>query len=103
MPSTKGKVCSNCGNRVEVVRSAIKNGKFYENMCERCLANYKHIADYARKYDRDRGREDYRKDIIQRWDGDKPSREFIEAYPEEAEEYFGPENMRDYGVKRKQY
>lgn len=102
-PSTKGKVCPNCGATTDILRSAIKNGVYISERCENCLAHYKPIADFARKYNRDRGKEDYRKDIIQRFEGTEINPEFVDAYPKESAAQWGDEILRGYTQERKQY
>lgn len=95
--------CPVCDRKVDNLSSGIKNGVYISERCDRCMANNKQFADYARKYNRDRGREDYRKDIIQGYEGDKVNPEFIKAYPKEAEERWGKDVLRDHGINRKQY
>ena len=88
--------CPVCGRETDELFSAVKNGKFMSDRCEKCVSNFTGTADYARKYERDRQREDYRKDILQRFDGDKPDRDFIRAYPQKAREYWDEETLRKY-------
>lgn len=98
------KTCPICKLDNQVLSSGIKNGKVVSERCERCLANYRPISPFSRKYDRDRGREDYRRDIIQRFEGDKINPEFVKAYPIEAERQWGADVLRDHTEgRRKQY
>ncbi len=95
------KECPICSRQVDILRSGIKGREYLSNRCDKCFSNYGRISAYARKYNRDRGREDYRKDIIQRFEGDKINPDFVEAYREQSQKEFGNEVVRDYGIKRK--
>lgn len=95
--------CPICKRPTDTLRSAIKNGVFLSQRCDYCLASNTGISDFARKYNRDRGREDYRRDIIQRFEGDKINEDFVRAYPEESRKQWGDQVLRDYGIKRKQF
>lgn len=97
------KTCPICSRPTDTLRTGVKNGVYLSSRCELCLASEKGISIYARKYDRDRGREDYRKDIIQRFDGDKINPEFVDAYRKEASAQWGSDVLRDYGENRKQH
>lgn len=90
--------CSNCGNTGEI-RSGIKNGKAYSDLCEKCAASFTTSALYARKFERDRDRSDHSKDIIQRYEGTEINPEFVEAYREQAVAQWGEDVVRDYGRK----
>lgn len=96
------KVCPVCKRPTDILRSAIRNKVYLSERCDRCLAAKNGISIYARKYNRDRGREDYRKDIIQRYEGTEINPEFVRAYPEEAKAQWGDSVLRDYGINRKQ-
>lgn len=89
--------CAICKKEVSSVRTALKNGKYVSARCDSCLANFSQFAVYARKYNRDRDREDHRKDIIQRFDGDKINPEFVRAYPDISREQFGDDVLRTHG------
>ncbi len=99
----KDKTCPVCKKKVTTLRSGVKGMTYLTDRCDSCFSNYSNIATYARKYNRDRGREDYRKDIIQRFEGDKINPEFVDAYREQSQSEFGDSVVRDYGQKRKQY
>jgi hypothetical protein len=96
--------CPICGNEAKLI-SGIKSGQYISERCERCYgAHPLNVAPYARKYERDRQREDYRKDIIQRFEGDKVNPEFVDAYPDVAKKQWGDSVLRDpNGDRRKQY
>lgn len=92
-------ICPVCKRKTDLLRSAIKSGKYLSERCERCLASFSGFSDYARKYERDTQRRKYEKDIIQRYEGTELNPEFVDAYPEQ----FDGETRRDYGIKRKQF
>lgn len=96
-------MCPKCTKKVDSLKSAIKNDRVLSERCEECLANYSRISDLARKYNRDRGRRDYGKDILQRFEGTEINPAFVDAYPKESAEQWGPEVLRDYGIKRKRF
>jgi hypothetical protein len=41
-----------------------------------------------------RQRDEHYKDVIQPWDGTRPNKEFVEAYPQYRDEYFNSEELR---------
>lgn len=86
--------CLVCKKPTDSLKTAIKNGVYVSERCEKCLNSFVANAAYARKYNRDRQREDYRKDIIQRWRGNEPDPEFIKAYPKESAEQWGEDILR---------
>lgn len=86
------KLCTVCGKQVDQLLTAIRGDVYISERCEKCLANFTRSAQFARKYERDRQREDYRKDIIQPFDP-----EFVKAYPDKAREYYNDDAMRKYG------
>lgn len=89
-------ICRICKKEAGTLRSGVKNGRYLTDRCEDCFDSNIAFADYARKYNRDRQREDYRKDILQRWDGDKPDKDFVRAYPEKSRELWDNETLRKY-------
>lgn len=95
--------CPVCGREVDILRTAIKGGKLISERCEKCLNSFSGFADYARKGERDHQRRKFEKDIIQKWDGDKPSEDYIKAYPEQSKKLWGDSVVRDLGIKRKQF
>ncbi len=67
--------CSQCKRKVDIVRSATKNGEVISDACDSCLASFSGYADYARRQERDWQRREYARDIIQPWEP-----EYIKAY-----------------------
>ena len=65
------------------------NGKVIDS------SSRKPTAAFAAKYKRDRMRKKHEKDMIQRWEGDRPSKEFARAYPEQAAKEFGEDFVRN--------
>jgi hypothetical protein len=88
--------CPICHRQTDILRTAIKDGFYVSERCDNCLNSFTSSSVYARKYERDRGREDYRKDIIQRFEGDKPNSEFIKAYPKESQQQWDENTLRKF-------
>lgn len=95
--------CPICNNKATTLRSAVKNGRFISERCDRCLASFVTGAVFARQYERNWQKREYAKDIIQRYEGTDPNPEFVQAYPKQAAEHWGESVLRDNGVNRKQY
>lgn len=57
--------------------------------CSKCVNSFVPTSDYSAKWRRDRMREGHRADLVQRFDGDKPSKEYARLYPERARQQFG--------------
>lgn len=87
--------CLVCGRRVDELRTAIKGGVYLSERCDRCINQVPTSAVYARKFERDRQREDYRRDLIQPLDGDKMNKDFIRQYPDKAQEYWGRDVLKE--------
>jgi len=84
--------CRTCQKDRPLV-AAVVRGEFIEDVCQPCLAQSH--STYAAKYQRDRMREKYRREMVQRWDADgKPNPEFGRAYQEQAQQEFGQDFLR---------
>lgn len=81
--------CGSCHREVGTVKNVIRQGKILTG-CDNCLSNLTQGNVLSAKYNRDRMREDYRKDIVQKSD----PRAYAKAYPEKAREHFGDEQFR---------
>lgn len=89
-------ICKKEGN----LKSLILNGKYISKRCTNCIIEIgaeleRGVSSTQAEYSRERQREDYRKDMLQPFIGDKPNRDFIIAYPEESKEYFTKKELRD--------
>lgn len=86
--------CPVCGKAVDNLRTAVKGGQYISERCGRCLVLASGSSLFNRKYDRDRQREDYRKDLIQNWEEDFPR-----AYGGQAalDKGWNLEDIRKYG------
>lgn len=93
--------CPICSTESDSLKTAIKDGQYVSERCERCISNFKAGAEFARRHEREWQKRHYKRDTIQRWDGDKPNEEFIREYPDVAVKQWGQDILRDYGVKRK--
>lgn len=69
-------------------KAAVVNGEHISG-CSACINTKQKSSMYANKYQRDRMRENYRGDMLQRYDGDKISKEWVEKYPDKALEQLG--------------
>lgn len=84
------KLCPRCGRPVDNVVTKIGDGKLVTG-CASCLGVTLGNG-YAAKYNRDRQREDYRRDLVQPVD----PRAYAKAYPDKARELYGDEAFRKY-------
>lgn len=90
-------ICPICSRQVDSIASAIKKGKYVSERCERCLAMANISAVYARKYERDRQAEDFRRDLIQPIDErGNINREFVKEFPDQARQKFGDDIVKSF-------
>ncbi|MBA3755745.1 MAG: hypothetical protein H0X02_05730 [Nitrosomonas sp.] len=78
----------------EQTKAVVINGT-YTIGCKRCLPTTTHSADYAAKYTRDRMKEDNRKDIVQRYNGDEINQEWVKLHTDKAKEALGDQAVED--------
>jgi hypothetical protein len=79
-----------CTNNLATVANGV-----YTTGCYTCIER-KQSAEFAHKFNRDRMKENHRKDLLQRWNGDKPNPDYLRAYPEKSREYFTEDEIRKY-------
>lgn len=90
--------CDNCHKR-PATKTAILNNKF-GNYCGECMgeASRQHSAQSA-QWHRDRDLENGRRDMLQPRDRHgRPSADFIREYPEQAEEIFTEDEIKNSGL-----
>lgn len=76
-------------------KSIVKNGKLLTG-CRLCLPTLTHLsADYSAKYNRNRSRDNHRADIVQRYDGDRISKEYVTLYEDKARKDLGDEAVNN--------
>ncbi|HEU5187931.1 MAG TPA: hypothetical protein VFT87_05530 [Candidatus Saccharimonadales bacterium] len=75
-------------------KAAVVNGE-YRTGCDKCLNTRQQSSLYARKYARDRMKEDYRGDMLQRYDGDKVNPEWVKMHEDKAREDLGQETVEE--------
>lgn len=85
--------CPVCLRPAKALVSSINRGVLMSTRCTKCASSFVPTADFAAKYKRDRMRENHRADLVQRYDGDKPSKEYARLYPEQARRQFGDKFM----------
>lgn len=86
-------LCNKSSNRGGVI-----NGKYYSSICNECISGQTRlISAQAAEFQRLSDRQEFAKDIIQPYDGDKPNGEFIKAYPNKAKEMFSEQQLREFG------
>ena len=74
-------------------KTLVKDGALITG-CRVCLPTFTHTSsDYAAKYKRDRSRENYRADIVQRYDGDSINKEWVKLYEDKARQDLGDETV----------
>ena len=89
--------CPICNRENVTLQAAVVKGQYLTERCEACLVRLK-PTDFAAKWIRDRQKEDYRKDLLQRYDfSDKNEidHDWAKAYPKEAEAHFGRDKLED--------
>lgn len=86
-------ICPICNQKSVTLKASIARGEYMSERCDKCVNNFIPTSDFAAKYKRDRMRESHRADLVQRFDGDRPSKEYARLYPERARAQFGDEFM----------
>lgn len=69
-------------------KAAVINGE-YRTGCSKCIHSRQQSSTYAAKYSRDRMRENARGDMLQRYDGDKINKEWVQLHTDKAIEDLG--------------
>lgn len=85
--------CPICKTPASSLKSAIIRGELMSDRCSKCVNSFIPTSDYAAKWKRDRMRENHRADLVQAYDGDKPSKEFARLYPARGRSQFGDKFM----------
>lgn len=102
-PTVNSLICESCGKNRTNVKSAMVNGKYYKNICSRCIGQSEaddELSSNAAGFDRRRNYEDNAQDTIQPYDANgKPRSEFYRLYPQAAEKVFSQEQINE--LKRK--
>jgi len=73
-------------------KASVVDGQYIEG-CKLCINTVQKNSIYHRKYIRDRMKENHRKDMIQRYDGEDINPEWVKAYPEIARQDLGEAEM----------
>lgn len=63
--------------------------------CKDCLNARQQTSLYARKWERDRMKENYRADMLQRYDGDKLDKDWVKMHTDKAIEQFGQDYVTE--------
>lgn len=69
-------------------KAAVVNGQ-YTSGCSKCLNGKQKTSLYGRKWSRDRMRENYRKDMLQRYEGEGLNPAWVKEYESQAREEYG--------------
>lgn len=85
--------CPVCNQPAATLKSAVLRGELMSDRCNRCVSSFVPSSMYAAKYKRDRMRDNHRGDLVQAYNGDKPSKEFARLYPDRAMSQFGKKFM----------
>jgi hypothetical protein len=75
-------------------KAAVVNGEYISG-CKACINTRQQSSDYAARFKREAMKKDYRKDVLQRYDGDKVNPEWVKEYPDKALEEFGQDKVTD--------
>lgn len=81
--------CPSCQQETISIKSVIRKEEILTG-CDHCLSSLVQSNIMSAKYNRDRMKEDYRKDIIQNTN----PRDYAKAYPKQARELYGDEEFR---------
>lgn len=76
--------CSICNKPADTLRSAVKDGVYISERCDRCLASFSGISDGARAFHRD-------------WDKREHARSLVQPWEENFAKTFGAEKAREHG------
>lgn len=89
-------ICSGCAIDKPTTTGAVINGNFGQYCIDcRDLSN-RQASPASAEYSRERDREDHRKDMLQPRDAKGlPSREFIQAYPNESKNFFTDKEIKE--------
>lgn len=87
--------CNICGEHKPTKRGIVEGHGYCPNVCDDCLHTGNSIPRDG-KFNRDRGREDFAKEVLQPFDSNgNINRDFAEAYQPQAEDMFGKERLQD--------
>lgn len=91
-------MCDFCHTKNADTTGAVLNGTFGQ-ACRECRTNANRIpSGSGAQWQRDRDREDNLRDLIQPYDRKgNPNTEFIRNYPDQAKDYFTPDQLENYG------
>lgn len=85
--------CNHLGKKAAVI-----NGKFIK-LCDSCARlNMRIDTPGAAQYARDKDRKDHEGDVVQPWHNGQPNPDFIRTYPQESNEYFSEDQLKNSGV-----
>lgn len=83
--------CTNCGEAADTIKTVVVSRKIYTG-CDKCMPGLIQGHDGAAKYNRDRMKKDYQRDLTQPSD----PRAFIKAYPNKARETYSDATYRKF-------
>lgn len=65
-------MCPICNRPADTLRSAVRDGIYISERCDRCLNSFSGHSDGSRKFFRDWDRREHAKSIVQPWEEDFP-------------------------------
>jgi len=75
-------------------KAVVLNGEYITG-CSQCIESKKHTALFARKWERERMKENHREDMLQRYDGDKLDQNWVKAHQDKAIEEYGIDGVTE--------
>lgn len=76
------------------IKAAVIGGEYIKG-CPQCLTTTTTSADYAAKYKRNAMRKDNQRDLVQRYDGEKVSKEWVQLHEQKARQALGDQAVED--------
>lgn len=87
--------CGICKQQCDGTKSAVIGSQYYADVCDSC-AKSGALQPHDAAFSREREREDSAKEILQPFNPDGSiNRDFAYAYPDEATEMFGEDNLKE--------
>ncbi len=88
--------CDVCHADTPAPHKAVINNVYYPHVCQNCVAGRVRQPNDA-AYQRERGKDENAKEILQPFNRDgTPNADFVAAYPQEAKEIIGEENLKEF-------
>lgn len=81
-------------NNCPKTKAIVLNGEYIAG-CAKCIDSKKNTAAFARKWERERMKENHREDMLQRYDGDKLDKNWVNSHEQKAIDEYGIDNITE--------